>query len=79
MATSKIYLDSRRNMDGFGIIKILVIHNRIQRMYSTGVKIKEDDFKKFQSYVTEDGLSGKVKNEELIYLHKLLYGKLLLF
>ncbi len=70
MATSKIYLDSRRNMDGFGIIKILVIHNRIQRMYSTGVKIKEEDFKKFQSYVTEDGLSGKVKNEELIYLHK---------
>ena len=75
MATSKIYLDSRRNNDGFGIIKILVIHNRIQRMYSTGVKIKEDDFKKFQTYVTEDGLSGKVKNEELIYLHKLLYGK----
>jgi integrase len=62
-------------MDGFGIIKILVIHNRIQRMYSTGVKIKEEDFKKFQSHVTEDGLSGKVKNEELIYLHKLLYGK----
>lgn len=77
MATSKIYLDTRRMTDGFGIIKILVIHDRSQRMYSTGIKIKQDDFKKFQSQVTEDGLSGKVKNEEIIYLFNMLYGKAL--
>ncbi|HLO42914.1 MAG TPA: tyrosine-type recombinase/integrase [Leadbetterella sp.] len=77
MATSKIYLDTRRMTDNFGVIKILVIHNRVQRMYSTGIKIKESDFKKFQSQVTEDGLSGKVKNEETIYLFNILYGKAL--
>ncbi|MDP1817359.1 MAG: tyrosine-type recombinase/integrase [Leadbetterella sp.] len=77
MATSKIYLDTRRMTDNFGVIKILVIHNRVQRMYSTGFKIKENDFKKFQSQVTEDGLSGKVKNEETIYLFNILYGKAL--
>jgi integrase len=77
MATSKIYLDTRRMTDNFGVIKILVIHNRVQRMYSTGIKIKENDFKKFQSQVTEDGLSGKVRNEETIYLFNILYGKAL--
>jgi integrase len=60
---------------GLGIIKILVIHDRSQRMYSTSIKIKEDDFRKFQSLVTVDGLSGKVKNEETIYLFNILYGK----
>lgn len=66
MATSKIYLDALRMTDSFGVIKILVIHNRVQRMYSKCIKIKESDFKKFQSQVTEDGLSSKVKNEETI-------------
>jgi hypothetical protein len=77
LATSKIYLDTRRMIDGFDIIKILVIHDRSQRMSFTGIKNKQDDFEKFQSQATEDGISGKVKNEGKICLFNKLFGKAL--
>jgi integrase len=73
MATTKLYLDTRRNQNGDGIIKILIIHERVQRMYTTGIKISSENYKKFESSINADGLSGKVKNQEFKELYKILY------
>lgn len=77
MATVNLFLDTRRNNDGFGLIKINVTHNRVQRLYTTGIKIDRQNFEKFTNSIGPSGLSGKVKNEAFIDLYNRLFGSYL--
>ncbi len=73
MTTTKTYLDTRSIKDNQGIIKIMVIHNRMHRLFSTGIKISVEDWEKFTQNITKDGLNGRIKNEEFIELYAKLY------
>ncbi|MFT5667335.1 MAG: integrase [Vicingaceae bacterium] len=74
MATVKIHLDSRKTAENKGILKVSITHNRTQRLYTTGIKINIYDFQKFNEGIGKDGLSGRIKNQDLIELYEILYG-----
>ena len=68
MATANIYLDTRKSVEGMGIIKILISHNRTPRLYSTNIKCTKDDYDKLKRYGSK--LDSRVKDVDLINLHK---------
>ena len=72
MATANIYLDTRKSVEGMGIIKILISHNRTPRLYSTNIKCTQDDYDKLKRYGSK--LDSRVKDIDLINLHNLLYA-----
>jgi integrase len=72
MATVNIFLDKRKCDIGFGIIKIRVTENRVQRDYSTKLKIEEALYQKLIS--AGEILDKRVKDPFLNELHTQLYG-----
>jgi integrase len=73
MATVKTFLDTRKCIDKTGFVKVIITHNRTQRLYTTNIKIETSEWAKFQKGITKDGLSGKVKNQYFIDLYGKLY------
>lgn len=73
MATVNIYLDSRKSIDGKGVLKILVSHNRTPRLYTTQITMLKTDYNKLKAYGSE--LDRRVKDLDLINLHNLLYAE----
>ncbi|MES2521008.1 MAG: tyrosine-type recombinase/integrase [Bacteroidota bacterium] len=71
MATAKKFLDTRKSVDENGIIKLRITHNRIQKDYSTKIKISPDDYEKIKS----SEIDNRIKNKDLINFHNLLFAK----
>ncbi len=71
MATAKIFLDTRKSVDENGIIKLRITHNRIQKDYSTKIKISPDDYEKIKNQEKDN----RIKNKDLINFHNLLFAK----
>jgi integrase len=70
-ATVNIFLDKRKIELGYGIVKIRMTHNRVQRDYSTKIKVKESVYSKLN--VSNNLLDKRVKDPETIELFHLLY------
>jgi Arm DNA-binding domain len=70
MATVKHFLDTRKSIDENGIIKLRITHNRVQKDYSTKIKISPDDYDKIKKHEE----NGRSKNLEIIGFHNLLYA-----
>jgi integrase len=68
------FLDKRATKAGIGVIKIVVTCDRIQRLYSTRIKISIIDWEKLKSGTNKDGLSGRIKDAKLIGIYEKLYG-----
>jgi integrase len=71
MATVNHFLDTRNSIDENGIIKLRITHNRIQRDYSTKLKISPDDYVKVKNHEA----NGRSKNVEILGFHNLLFAK----
>ena len=65
MATVTYFLDTRKSDSGFGIIKIRVTHNRVQRDYSTKLKVEVKAFDKIKK--SGETLDGRIKEPLLSY------------
>ena len=71
MATTNHFLDTRNTIDGNGIIKLRITHNRVQRDYSTKIKISPEDYEKIRNAK----IDSRIKNKDLINFHCLLFAK----
>jgi integrase len=71
LATATIFLDKRKTEIGYGIVKIRITHKRVQRDYSTKIKLKESVYSKLN--VHNNLLDKRVKDPEVIELFNLLY------
>ncbi|WP_259016596.1 tyrosine-type recombinase/integrase [Emticicia fluvialis] len=72
MATVTHFLDTRRTDIGSGIVKLRITHNRIQKDYSTKIKIDTTLYEKIKKQGSE--INGRIKDRELINYHNKLYG-----
>ncbi len=72
MATVNYFLDTRKSESGYGIIKLRIAHDRVQRDYSTKLKVEEKIFEKLKK--SGDTLDGRIKEPLLVELHDFLYG-----
>jgi integrase len=70
MATVNHFLDTRNSIDGNGIIKLRITHNRVQRDYSTKIKISPDDYVKVKNHEA----NGRSKNVEILGFYSLLFA-----
>ena len=70
MATVNHFLDTRNSIDGNGIIKLRITHNRVQRDYSTKIKISPDDYAKVKNHEA----NGRSKNVEILGFFNLLFA-----
>lgn len=73
MATVSYFLDTRKTDVGFGIIKLRVTHNRVQRDYSTKIKVTIPQFEKLKNQGAK--LDRRLKDKEIIQLHELLFAE----
>ncbi|AWV98501.1 tyrosine-type recombinase/integrase [Arcticibacterium luteifluviistationis] len=73
MAKATLFFDKRKNKSGKGTVKILVTHERTQRLYSTKIQVEEIVWKKLQKNVNVNGLSSRIKEEAYIELYNVLY------
>lgn len=73
MATVTYFLDTRKSDSGFGIIKIRVTHNRVQRDYSTKLKVEVKAFDKIKK--SGETLDGRIKEPLLVELHNFIFGQ----
>ncbi len=71
MATLNYFLDTRNSIDGNGIIKLRITHNRVQRDYSTKIKISPADYDK----IKHPKLDGRAKGLDIVNFHNLLFAK----
>ena len=72
MATVTHFLDTRKSIDENGIIKLRITHNRVQRDYSTKIKISPKDYSTLKKWGAER--DGRKKEKDLIHFHNLLYA-----
>lgn len=70
MATLTHFLDTRNSIDGNGIIKLRITHNRVQRDYSTKIKISPDDYLKIKNTKVDGRATPEIKK-----LHSLLHKR----
>ncbi|TAH14490.1 MAG: hypothetical protein EAZ14_03885 [Runella slithyformis] len=73
MATVNLFFDNRATAQNEGIIKIVVTHNRKQRLYTTGIKITPDQWKDLPK--KGEKLAGTVKDETRRKLYADIYAK----
>lgn len=73
MATVNLFFDTRATAQNEGIIKIAVTHNRVKRLYTTGIKITPDQWKELPK--KGEKLDGKVKDETRRKLYADIYAK----
>ncbi len=73
-ATVNLFFDKRATSNELGVVKIVITFNRIQRMYTTGVKLLLTDFERLQA--NKGVISGRIKDQEFIQLHRQFYGEI---
>lgn len=73
-ATVSLFLDTRSAKDEkTGTVKLLITHKRVQRLYTTGIKVGLSDWTKLRK--SKGMIDGRIKDEELIQIHKKLYDR----
>lgn len=72
MATVNYFLDTRKTEEGLGIIKLIITHNREQKVYSTKIKILTSTFEKLRKQGAE--LDGRIKDVDIINFHNKLFA-----
>lgn len=70
--TVNLFLDKRASKEGEGIVKWLVCFDGKQRLFTTGVKLSEDDWTFLKKH--KSGLPGQVKNDGRRRLWNMLFG-----
>ena len=73
MATVSLFFDKRRNKEGKGTVKVIISHERKQRLYSTRIQIEDEIWHKLQKNITANGLSSRIREEAFIELYNKLY------
>lgn len=72
--TVNLFLDKRATPNELGVVKIVLTFNRIQRLYTTGVKLSLAEFERLQA--NKGVISGRIKDQEFIQLHRQFYGEI---
>lgn len=70
--TVNLFLDKRASKDGEGIVKWLVSFEGKQRLFTTGLRLSEDDWAFLKKH--KSGLPGQVKNDSRRRLWNMLFG-----
>lgn len=75
-ATVNFYFDTRLNKETQeGIVKFFVTWKRIQRPYSSKIKITQKDWEKLQRNISNEKLSAKLTDAYFIDLFDIIYGE----
>ncbi|MEI7587126.1 tyrosine-type recombinase/integrase [Runella sp.] len=72
MTTVNLFFDTRATKDGLGVIKIIVTHNRAQRLYTTGIKTDAEQWKQLPK--KGEKLDNRVKDETRLKLYADIYS-----
>lgn len=70
--TINLFLDKRTSKEGEGIVKWLVSFNGKQRLFTTGIKVLDEDWVFLKKH--KNGIPGQVKNDYRRKLWNMLYG-----
>ena len=73
MATVNLFFDTRATAEGEGIIKISVTHDRVKRLYTTGIKTTLDHWKDLPK--KGERLDKRVKDETRLKLYADIYDQ----
>lgn len=72
IVTVNLFLDKRTSKEGEGIVKWLVSFDGKQRLFTTGIKVQEEDWAFLKKH--KAGIPGQVKNDSRRRLWNMLYG-----
>ncbi len=72
MATVNLFFDTRATAENEGVIKIVVTHNRVKRLYTTGVKTYAEQWKQLPK--KGEKLDNRVKDETRLKLYADIYS-----
>ncbi|NIJ56152.1 site-specific integrase [Dyadobacter arcticus] len=70
--TVNLFLDKRTSKEGAGIVKWLVSFDGKQRLFTTGIKVQDEDWAFLKKH--KSGIPGQVKNDYRRKLWNMLYG-----
>ncbi|SOE23182.1 Site-specific recombinase XerD [Spirosomataceae bacterium TFI 002] len=73
MATASLYFDKRGNKGSLGTVKVMVTHERKQRLYTTKIQLEDSVWEKLNKNITKNGLSNRIKEEAYLELYEILY------
>jgi integrase len=73
MAKATLFFDKRKNTSGKGTVKVMVTHERTQRLYTTKIQLEVSVWDKLQKNINANGLSSRVREEAYIELFNTLY------
>jgi integrase len=71
MATVNLFFDTRATAENAGIIKVVVTHNRVKRLYTTGLKVTLDQWQHLPK--KGEKLDNRVKDEIRLKLYRDIY------
>jgi len=72
IVTVNLFFDKRTSKDGEGIVKWLVSFNGKQRLFTTGIKVNDDEWAFLKKH--RRGVPGQVKNDYRRRLWNMFYG-----
>ncbi len=72
MATVNLFFDTRATAENEGIIKVVVTHNRVKRLYTTGLKVTFDQWQHLPK--KGEKLDNRVKDETRLKLYADIYA-----
>ena len=72
MATVNLFFDTRATAENEGIIKVVVTHNRVKRLYTTGLKVTFDQWQHLPK--KGEKLDNRVKDETRLKLYSDIYA-----
>ncbi|MCF2490743.1 site-specific integrase [Dyadobacter sp. CY347] len=70
--TVNLFLDKRTSNEGAGIVKWLVSFEGKQRLFTTGIKVQDEDWTFLKKH--KNGIPGQVKNDYRRKLWNMFYG-----
>ena len=73
--TVSTFFDKRATKKGEGIIKIVITSNRVQRLYTTKIKMLEIEWEKLNSSISKNGLNGRIREQKIIDIYNSLYNE----
>lgn len=73
MATVNLFFDTRATVENEGIIKVVVTHNRVKRLYTTGIKTNADQWEHLPK--KGEKLDNRIKDETRLKLYADIYDK----
>ena len=72
IVTVNLFLDKRASKDGEGIVKWLISFDGKQRLFTTGIKVQDEDWTFLKKH--KSGIPGQVKNDHRRKLWSMFYG-----